>query len=148
MAMEEGGGGDRHRRCAAFALALLAASAVAAAAQTTGFDGTYRGIERRLLIEHETLKRERYGMHSSSCSPASRPPPEFAIKDGVATMPWCLGGCRLEGPLGADGQVILRGSGYVMQVQLYPKGTNPQFDAIGQIDSGLCRTVLTWRKVQ
>jgi hypothetical protein len=153
MAMEEGGGGDRHRRCAAFALALLAASAVAAAAQTTGFDGTYRGIERHLEVEYETLKRERYSMHSSSCFQASRPPPEFTIKDGVATVPWCLGGCRLEGPVGPDGHTILHGSSnwnttYTMHVQLYGKGTNPQFDAIGQIDMGPCRNVLTWRKVQ
>jgi hypothetical protein len=35
---------------------------------------------------------------------------------------------------------------YIMHVQLYEKGTNPEFDAVGQIDGGDCRTVLTWRK--
>jgi hypothetical protein len=104
--------------------------AATAAAQTTAFDGAYSGIERRLMVEHETLKRERYGMHSSGCSPAFRPPPELAIKDGVATTTCCLGGCRLEGPLGANGHVSLRGSGQLMQVQLYPKGTNPRQRAV------------------
>lgn len=112
------------------------------------FDGSYTGLQRSA----ERLElRSPHGYTPGLCN--TSPPPKLTIQNGTASMKWCLGACTLTGQADKNGHIHMQspddpgrpGSGGVVDVQLYRKGTN-EFDARGQYNGYMCRYALTWKK--